>query len=65
MGSGLAHLVVRLLPTPDIRGLNPVIGKLKFTSTVLKLYLKDKIENKRPGMAQFFQNIFAGGLVPN
>ena len=37
---GSAHLVERLLPTPEVRGLNPVIGKLLygtfFLSTVLK-----------------------------
>ena len=41
MGSGVAQLVDRLFPTPEVRGSNPVIRKL---------YGKEESKKKRPGM---------------
>ena len=44
----VAQLVEWLLPTPEIRGLNPDIGKIAYTNCKLG---KMKIKKKRPGMA--------------
>ena len=53
--SGVAQLVGRLLPVPDVRGLNPVIVKILFIYwTFVYCHLsieKTKIKKKRPGMA--------------
>ena len=50
MDSGcVAQLVERLLPIPDVRGSNPVIGK-KFVYCQLSIE-KTKIKKKRPGLA--------------
>ena len=64
MGSGCGSVVMRSTSTSEIRGSNPVIGKLLsnicLLSTVLpKAYslegVRTKIKKKeRPGMAQFF-----------
>ena len=35
-----------LLPLPEIRGSNPVVGKFYLLSTVLKPYWKDKNKEK-------------------
>ena len=46
-------MVERLLPIPEVRSLNPFIGKYYIEllmSTVLK---ETKIKKKRPGMANF------------
>ena len=52
----VAQLIERLLPIPEIHGLNPVIGNMDYLiSTLLKLYWKDEIKEKRPGMAQFLK----------
>ena len=45
----VAQLVERSLPTPEIRGSNPNIGKI-YLPIVIKLK-KTKIKKKRPGMA--------------
>ena len=52
----VAQLVERSLPTPEVRGLNPVIGKLLYGTFVYwQLYWKDENkQKKRPGMAHFF-----------
>ena len=47
----MAQLVEQLLPTSEVWGSNPVIGKVQIEhllSTVLK---RRKIQKKRPGMA--------------
>ena len=44
----VAQLVERLLPKPEIRGSNPVIGKIYLD---YQLYKKTKIRKKRPGLA--------------
>ena len=40
-------------PTLEIRGSNPVIGQYRLLSTVLKLYSKDKDEEKEAGYGTF------------
>ena len=44
----VAQLVERSLPTPEIGGSNPDIGKVLSTNCTLE---KTKIKKKRPGMA--------------
>ena len=44
----VAQLVERSLPTPEVRGSNPDIGKVLSTNCTLE---KTKIKKKRPGMA--------------
>ena len=39
-GSGVAQLVDRSLPTPVVRGSNPVIGKLLYNTFVYKNKIK-------------------------
>ena len=46
----VVQLVERSLPTPEVRGSNPVIGKI---CMYYQLYWKDENKEKRPGMAQF------------
>ena len=43
----VAQLVEWLLPTPEIRGLNPVISKFYLLSTVLNLYGQHKRKENR------------------
>ena len=54
VGSGVAQLVEHALPTPEVRGSNPVIGKLytenSFTVNCIE---KTKIKKKSPGMTHF------------
>ena len=54
----VAQLVEQLLPTPEVRSLNLVIGKIdieRLLSTLLK-FEKAKIKEYRgPGMAHFFE----------
>ena len=55
----MAQLVEGSLPTPEVRGLNPVIGKLlyrtiKYLPTV-NCIEKTKIKKKSPEMAQFWK----------
>ena len=53
----MAKLVDQLLPAPEIRGLNPDMGKVLFTKLSTNLIIeKTKIKKKRPGMAQLFKN---------
>ena len=55
----VAQLVERLLPIPEVRGSNPVIGKNLFiylTFVYCQLCIeKTKIKKKRPGMAHLFK----------
>ena len=46
----VAQLVEQLLPTPEIRGLNPNIGIVLFSNCKLQIE-NTKIKKKRPGMA--------------
>ena len=43
----VAQLVEQLLPTPKVRGSNPVIGKIYWTSVYCQLYWKDENKLKR------------------
>ena len=50
----VAQLVKRSLPTPEVRGSNPVIGKKFYRTFVyrLSIVLKDEKRKKRPVMTQ-------------
>ena len=54
----VAQLVERSLPLPEVRGSNPVIGKIylyiEHFFTVNCVLKKMKIKKKRPGLAHFF-----------
>ena len=51
----VAQLVERLLPIPEVRGSNPVIGKNLYRTFTVNCIEKTKIKKKRPGMAHFFK----------
>ena len=52
----VAQLVEWSLLTPEVHGLNPVIGKhLYRTFVYFQLLRKTKIKKKRTGMAHFFK----------
>ena len=54
-GVVVAQLVEQSLPTPKIRGSNPVIGKIVSTKYSPNCIIeKTKIEKKRIGMAHLF-----------
>ena len=58
-GSGcVAQLVERLLPIPEVRGSNPVIGKNLFKlniSLLSTLYWKDENKEKEAGNGPLFK----------
>ena len=47
----MAQLVGQMLPTPEIRSLNPDIDEILTTNCTIE---KMKIKKKRPGMAHLF-----------
>ena len=47
----VAQLVERSRPTPEVRGSNPVSGKI-YIECLLSAVLKDEKRKKRPEMAQ-------------
>ena len=52
----VAQLVERLLPIPDVRGSNPVIGKNLFILNIcllLTVYWKDENKEKEAGIGPF------------
>ena len=54
----MAQLVDRLLPIPEVRGLNPVIGKTLFILNICLLstvYRKDENKEKEAGNGPFFK----------
>ena len=54
----VAQLVERLLPIPEVRGLNHVIGKNLFILNICFLstvHCKEEKKKKRPGMAHFLE----------
>ena len=56
----VAQLVERSLPIPEVRGLNPVIGKNLFILNICLLstvFWKDEIKKKRLGMAHFLKEL--------
>ena len=50
----VAQLVERLLPIPEVRGSNPVIGKNLYWTSYCQLYWKDENKEKEAGKSQFF-----------
>ena len=50
----MAQLVERSLPTPEVPGSNPDIGKTLSTNCTIE---KTKIKKNRPGMAQLKKRI--------
>ena len=51
----VAQLVDRSLAIPEVRGSNPVIGKIYIEHLfTVNCIAKTKIKKKRPGMAHFF-----------
>ena len=53
----VAQLVERSLPTPEILGSNPDIGKMLSTNCTIE---KKKIKKKRPRMAHLFLSVKLG-----
>ena len=51
----VAQLVEWLLPIPEVRFSNPVIGKIYWIFVYCQLYWKDENKKKRPGMAHLKQ----------
>ena len=59
----VAQLVERSLWKPEVRGLNPVIGKNLFKFNIFLLstvYWKDENKEKEAGDGVFFQNFVVG-----
>ena len=52
----MTQLVERSLTTPDVRGLNPVIGEI-YLIHLFTINLKDENKEKAPGMAHFKKSI--------
>ena len=46
----VAQLAEGLLPTPEVCGSNPVIGKIYFECLLLTVFKDEKKRKKRPGM---------------
>ena len=60
----MAHLVERSLVIPEVRSLNPVIGKIYIEHLFTVNYIeKTKIKKKRPGMAVVLAQL-EEGLLP-
>ena len=55
MGSGVAQLVEWSLPIPEVRGLNPVIGKIYWPFVYCQLYWKDENTEKEAGNGPFLK----------
>ena len=50
-------VVAQLLPMPEVRGSNPIIGKYVYWTFTVNYIEKTKIKKKRPGMAHFLKEI--------
>ena len=50
----VAQLVERSLPIPEVRGSNPVIGKIYWIFVYCQLYWKDENKEKEAGNGPFF-----------
>ena len=67
----VARLVEQLLLTPEVRGLNPVIGKKKYLTFTVNCIEKTKIKKIRPGLAHLKKlnilssTMFLHGVMPN
>ena len=53
----VAQLVEQLLPIPEVRGSNPVIGKNLYWTSYCQLYWKDENKEKEAGKGQFFEKM--------
>ena len=53
----VAQLVERLLPIPEVRGSNPVIGKFNEHSLTVNCIEKTKIKIKEAGNGPFFKKL--------
>ena len=49
----MAQLVEPLLPIPEVRGSNPVVGKTLYLTFTVNCIEKTKIKKKRLGMVHF------------
>ena len=49
----VAQLVELLLPTPEVRGSNPVVGKIYIEQCVLSTVLKKRNKEKEAGNGPF------------
>ena len=59
MGSGcVAQLVERSLPIQEVRGLNPVIGKIYWKIVFCQLYWKDENKEKEAVNGPFKKNLY-------
>ena len=56
----MAQLLERSLLTPEIRGSNPIIGKILSTNCTIE---KTKIKKKRPGMAHLKKRVIVHSLI--
>ena len=52
----VAQLVEQLLPIPDVRGLNPVIGKNLYSTFTVNCTEKGKIKEKEAENGPFLRN---------
>ena len=53
----VVQFVERLLPIPEIRGSNPVIGKNLYSTFTVNCIEKPKIKQKWPGMANLKKHV--------
>ena len=53
----VAQLVEQLLLTPEVRGLNPVIGEILMNIVYCQLYRKDENKEKEAGNGPFYKKI--------
>ena len=54
----MAQLVEQLLLTPEVRGLNPVIGEILMNIVYCQLYRKDENKEKEAGNGPFYKKNF-------
>ena len=61
----MAQLVEQLLPIPEARGSNPVIGKIyiEHLFATVNCIEKTKIKKKRSGLTHFFKKRKFSGLL--
>ena len=53
----VTQLVKRSLPTPEVQGLNPVIGKFFYRTFVCQLYRKYKNKDKEDENGPFLKTL--------
>ena len=66
MAVAVAQMVKRLLPTPELRGSNPVIGKLLYIERLFTFNCieKTKIKKKNQEMAHFVPTRCCSNCIP-